>query len=154
MNRRLSFSRDSEAGKLPRQQEQEILAAASKVFRSAFPNTERDGCPPPITLLSVVRKQCAAGEGERILEHMTCCSTCFREYESLLRKERVSRTLRLLAICAALLITIGMAIWFNTFRGAPGVRPTEPIIVQKAPPPTPAPPTPEFPPSQRRQHRW
>jgi hypothetical protein len=142
VNRRLPFSRDSEAGKLPRQQEQEILAAASKVFRTAFPNSERAGCPPPITLLSVVRKRCAASEGERILEHMTCCSACFGEYEGLLRKERVSRTLRVLALCAALLITVGAAIWFNGFRGASPVRPSEPLTVQKAPPPTPVPPTP------------
>ena len=88
MNRRLPFSRDSEAGKLPRQQEQEILAAASKVFRTAFPNSERAGCPPQITLLSVVRKRCEAGESERILEHMTCCSACFGEYEDLLAKRK------------------------------------------------------------------
>jgi len=137
VNRRLPFSRDSEAGKLPRQQEQEILAAASKVFRSAFPNSERAGCPPPITLLSVVRKRCEAGESERILEHMTCCSACFGEYEALLRKERVSRNLQLLTLCAVLVITIGTAIWFNIFRSAPAVRPPEPLVVQKAPPPTP-----------------
>ena len=124
MNRRLPFSRDSEAGKLPRQQEQEILAAASKVFRTAFPNSERAGCPPPITLLSVVRKRCEAGESERILEHMTCCSACFGEYEALLRKERVSRNLQLLTLCAVLVITIGAAIWFNVFRSAPAVRPS------------------------------
>ncbi len=139
MNRRLPVSRDSEAGKLPRQQEHEILAAASNVFRTAFPNSERAGCPAQTTLRSVVRKRCEAGEGERILEHLTCCSTCFREYENLLRKEKVSRNLKLLTLCAALVITIGAAIWFNGFRGASPVRPSEPLIVQKAPPPTPAP---------------
>jgi hypothetical protein len=142
VNRRLPFSRASEAGKLPRQQEQEILAAASKVFRTAFPNSERAGCPPPITLLSVVRKRCEAGESERIFEHMTCCSACFGDYEALLRKERVSRNLQLLTLCAVLVITIGAAIWFNVFRSAPAVRPSEPLVVQKAPPPAPAPPTP------------
>jgi len=142
VNRRLPFSRDSEAGKLPRQQEQEILAAASRVFRTAFPNSERAGCPPPITLLSVIRKRCEAGESERILEHMTCCSACFGEYEALLRKERVSKNLQLLTLCAVLVITIGATIWFNVFRSAPAGRPPEPLVVQKAPPPTPAPPTP------------
>ena len=142
MNPRLPISRDSEAGKLPRQQENEFLAAASKVFRTAFPNSERVGCPSQTALRSVARKQCEAGEGERILEHMTCCSACFGEYEALLRKERVSRSLKLLTLCAALVITIGAAIWFNVFRGAPTVRPSEPSIVQKAPAPTPAPPKP------------
>jgi hypothetical protein len=91
-------------------------------------------------LLSVVRKRCEAGKGERILEHLTCCSTCFGEYEDLLRKEKVSRNLKLLTLCAALVITIGAAIWFHGFRGASPVRPSEPLIVQEAPPATPTPP--------------
>jgi len=86
VNPRLPISRDSEAGKLPRQQENEFLGAASKVFRTAFPNSERAGCPSQTALRSVARKECEAGEGERILEHMTCCSVCFGEYEALLRK--------------------------------------------------------------------
>ncbi len=142
MNQRLPISRDSEAGKLPRQQEHEILAAASKVFRTAFPNSERAGCPAQTTLRSVVRKRCEGGEGEKILEHLTCCSTCFGEYEDLLRKEKVSRNLKLLTLCAALVITIGAAVWFNGFRGASPVRPSEPLIVQKAPAATPTPPRP------------
>ena len=133
MNPRLPISRDSDAGKLPQQQENEFLAAASKVFRTAFPNSERAGCPPQTALRSVVRKQCEAGEGERILEHLTCCSACFGEYESLLRKERVSRSLKLLTLCATLVITIGAAIWFNTFRGASIVRPPGPVVVQTTP---------------------
>ena len=140
MKRRFQVSRDSEAGKLPRQQEQELLAAASKVFRSTFPNSERTGCPPETALRSVVRKRCETGEGERILEHLTCCSACFGEYEGLLRKEKVAKNLKLLTLCAALVITIGVAIWFNAFRGASIVRPPEPVIVQEAPPPTPVPP--------------
>jgi hypothetical protein len=59
-----------------------------------------------------------------------------------LRKEKVSRNLKLLTLCAALVITIGAAIWFNGFRGASPVRPSEPLIVQEAPPATPTPPRP------------
>jgi len=142
VNPRLPLSRDSEAGKLPRQQENEFLAAASKVFRTDFPNSERAGCPLQTALRSVVRKQCEVGEGERILEHLTCCSACFGEYEALLRKEKISRNLKLLTLCAALVITIGAAIWFNAFRGASTVRPSEPSVVQKAPSPAPTPPKP------------
>ena len=141
MNRRLQVSRDSEAGKLPRQQEHEILAAASKVFRKAFPNSERAGCPAQTALRSVVRKRCEAGEGERILEHITCCSACFGEYEGILRKEKVAKNLKLLTLCATLVITIGAAIWFKALRDAPIVSPSAPVIVQ-APPPTPVPPKP------------
>ena len=48
----------------------------------------------------------------------------------------------MLTLCAVLVITIGTVIWFNVFRSAPAGRPSEPLVVQKAPPPTPAPPTP------------
>ena len=140
MKPRLPVSRDSEVGKLPPQQENEFLAAASKLFRTAFPNSERAGCPSDTALRSLVRKQCDASEGESILEHLTCCSPCFGEYEGLLRKERASRNLKLLALCAALFITIGAAIWFNAFRGAPVVQPSKPLIVRPAPPPAPPPP--------------
>ena len=76
-----------------------------------------------------------------MLEHLTCCSPCFTEYERLLRSDRLSKNLKILALCASLLITVGLAVWFYAFRGEPGLRPPEPVIVQKEPPPQ-APPTP------------
>jgi len=76
-----------------------------------------------------------------VLEHLTCCSPCFAEYERLLRRDKFSKNLKILALCASLLITVGLAVWFYAFRGEQGLRQTEPAIVQKEPPPQ-APPTP------------
>ena len=127
--------------KLSRRREQEFIAAAARVLRTGFPNPERTGCPPQEGLQSVARKERGSVESQNILEHLTCCSECFTEYEGLLRKERVSKSLRILALCASLLITVGLAVWFYAFRGESGLQPPKPVIVQKEPPPQ-APPTP------------
>jgi hypothetical protein len=58
-----------------------------------------------------------------------------------LRKERVSKSLRILALCASLMITVGLGVWFYAVRGEPGLRPPKPVIVQKNPPPQ-SPPSP------------
>ena len=134
------MSQTPAADKLPRRREQELIAAAARVFRTRFPNPERTGCPPREVLQSVARQKSRSVESQSILEHLTCCSECFAEYEGVLRKERLSRSLKTLALCALLLITAGLAVWFYVLRGAQGIRQPEPRIVQKEPP-RQAPPT-------------
>jgi len=134
------MSRTPASDTLPRQQEAELVAAAAGVFRTGFPNPERIGCPPQGTLHAVARKAGRTEESESILEHLTCCSPCFAEYERLVHKERVSRSLRVLALCASLLITAGLAIWFYALQSEQGVRQPEPTIVQQPPPVTEQPP--------------
>jgi hypothetical protein len=134
------MSQTPAADKLPRRREQELIAAAARVFRTRFPNPERTGCPPREVLQSVAQQKSRSVESQSILEHLTCCSECFAEYEGVLRKERFSRSLKTLALGALLLITAGLAVWFYVLRGAHGIRQPEPRIVQKEPP-RQAPPT-------------
>jgi hypothetical protein len=141
VNRRIPKSPTSTPEGLPRQRERELIAAAARVFRTGFPNSGRSGCPTQEALQSVSRKTRGSVESDAVLEHLTCCSPCFAEYERLLRSDRLSKNLKILALCASLLITVGLAVWFYSFRGEPGLRPPEPVIVQKEPPPQ-APPTP------------
>jgi len=142
------MSRTPASDTLPRRQEAELIAAAAGVFRTGFPNPQRIGCPPQETLNAVARKGGGTAEGESILEHLTCCSPCFTEYERLVHKDKVSRNVKVLALCSSLLITVGLAIWFYVSRSQEGVRQPEPTIVEQPPPvqETPAPPQP--PPSQ------
>jgi hypothetical protein len=146
VNQRAPMSRTPAPDKLPRQQEAELIAAAAGVFRTGFPNPERIGCPPQGTLHAVARKAGGTAETESILEHLTCCSQCFTEYERLVHKERVSRNLKVLALCASLLITTALAIWFYVLRTDQEIRQPEPTIIQQPPPvteqptPTPVPP--------------
>jgi hypothetical protein len=142
VNPRLPIAPTRATEKLSRLQEQELIAAAARVFRSGFPNPDRTGCPPERTLRATVRRERSV-DRESILEHLTCCSPCFVEYEELLRRERTSKNLRILALCASLLITIGVAVWFYAFGGVPATRQPEPTIVQKEPKSSQA-PLPEF----------
>ena len=52
-----------------------------------------------------------------------------------MRREKVWRNAKLLALCASVLITVGLAIWFYTFRAAPDRRIPEPTVVQQEPAP-------------------
>lgn len=125
---------------LSREQEAQFIAAAARVFRSGFPNPRRSGCPSPEVLRAVTRKKHGAEESEIIFEHLTCCSPCFADYEGLLRKEKLSRNLKLLALCASLLITVGITLWLYGRPGQEGPRQPEPKVVQQPPPPRPTPP--------------
>jgi hypothetical protein len=125
---------------LPPHQEAQLIAAAARVFRTGFPNADRSGCPTQETLQSISRKVHGAVDSGAVFEHLTCCSPCFADYERLLRRDRISKNLRILALCASLLITVGLAVWFYAVSGKQGLRSPEPRIVQKAPSPPEAPP--------------
>lgn len=124
---------------LSREQESQFIAAAARVFRSGFPNPRRSGCPSPEVLRAVTRKKQGAEESEIVFEHLTCCSPCFADYESLLRTEKLSRNLKLLALCASVLITVGVALWLYGRPGQQGPRQPAPKVVQQPPAPQPAP---------------
>jgi hypothetical protein len=52
-----------------------------------------------------------------------------------MRRENVWRHTKLLALCASVLITVGLAIWFYASRGVHGLRIPESTVVQKEPVP-------------------
>ncbi len=131
MNTRRPNSQSATSG-LPRATEAQLIAAAARVFRTDFPNDERSGCPPPEALKAVAQKRSTA-EASGVLEHLTCCSPCFAQYEQFLANERSSKSLRLSALCASVVLTVGLAIWLFASRTAP-IRP-EPQIAKPGPPP-------------------
>ena len=140
MNPRDPMSGISTREGLSRGQEEQFIAAAARVFRSGFPNPQRSGCPPPEVLRAATRKKHTQDESETVLEHLTCCSPCFSAYEGLLRKEKLSRNLKILALCASVLITVGVALWLYSRPGQEGPRQAEPTIAQQPPAPPPTPP--------------
>src|SRR5687767_316590 len=111
MNPKVRMSPTSGPERLPRQREAELLSAAARLFRTDFPNPERIGCPTREQLQAVTQKELDPVEYQGILDHLTCCSPCFAEYEHLLRKELVLKRAKILAVCACLLIGVGLAIW-------------------------------------------
>ena len=131
MNPRVPTSVTSSSEKLPPWLEAQLLAATARILRTGFPNAERTGCPPPQTLQVVARKAASDIESRNVVDHLSCCSPCFAEYERLMRRERAWRNTKLLALCASVLITVGLGVWFYAFRAGPDRRIPEPTVVQK-----------------------
>ena len=130
----------SSSGKFSPQMEAQLLAAAARIFRTDFPNAERTGCPAREALRSVARKAAGDSEYRNVIDHVTCCSPCFAEYERLLHREKTWRNTKLLALCATLLITAGLATWFYAFRADRNQRAPEPTVVKEGPAPRQAAP--------------
>lgn len=133
MNPRAPFSATSPSEKLPPQLEAQLLAAAARIFRTDFPNTDRTGCPAHEALQAVARRAAGDIESLNVMNHLTCCSPCFAQYESLLHGEKSRRRAKLLALCAGLLLTAGFATWFYAFRAERRLQAPEPTVVQKVP---------------------
>lgn len=71
-------------------QSKEFLAFARSYLSDAFPNADRQGCPPDESLQSL-----AANPSESqaaITEHIASCSPCFRRYSELLTDVQLQRT--------------------------------------------------------------
>jgi hypothetical protein len=52
-----------------------------------------------------------------------------------MHRERIWRNTKLLALCASVLITVGLAVWFYAFRASPDRRIPKPTVVQQEPVP-------------------
>jgi hypothetical protein len=111
----------------------ELLDFARSYLSEAFPNPDRQGCPPDASLRSLAFKP-TESEAE-VTEHLAVCSPCFRRYSELLAllksqraaKERLSwenisewsRTHPLLVgavLACALFIAIGATLLLNRLR--------------------------------------
>lgn len=134
------MSATSSSEKFPPQLEAQLLAAAARILRTDFPNAERTGCPAEAALRSVARKAAPDSESRNVVDHLTCCSPCFVEYERLLHREKAWKSTKLLALCATLLITAGLATWFYAFRADRSQRAPEPTVVKEGPIPRQAAP--------------
>lgn len=139
MKQRVPFSASTASEKLAPGTEEALIAAAGRLFRDAFPNSERSGCPSRDLLVSVSRRSATESDSRRVLDHLSCCSPCFGDYEKLARQNRLASNLKLLALCASLLLCIGVATWY--YSRVPEQRPqTEPSVAkEQVPPPQPQP---------------
>jgi hypothetical protein len=137
VKQRVPFSAGTASEKLPPATEEALIAAAGRLFRGAFPNTERSGCPSRDLLVSVSRHSATESDSRRVLDHLSCCSPCFGDYEKLARQNRLARNLKLLALCASLLFCIGVTAWY--YSRVPEQQPQAGPSVAKEPVPPPQP---------------
>src|SRR5258708_7539592 len=113
--------------------DKDLLDFAHSYLSEAFPNPDREGCPPDAALRSLA---ISPTESEPIVtEHLAACSPCFRRYSELLaqlksqraaeeklswaRAETWSRSHPVLvgaALVCALFIAIGASHLFNRIR--------------------------------------
>src|SRR6267143_4868006 len=67
----------------------ELLDFARSYLSEAFPNPDRQGCPPDAALRSLAFNPT---EGEpAVTEHLAACSPCFRRYGELLTELKAQR---------------------------------------------------------------
>ena len=67
----------------------ELLDFARSYLSDAFPNPNRQGCPPDVALRSLAVNP-SASEAV-VTEHLASCSPCFRRYSELLTEVKVER---------------------------------------------------------------
>lgn len=114
MNRAIRISPTSGAQKVSWNGD-ELITAAGHLFRTGFPNPSRVGCPASTKLQAMV-DAVPQFESPDILEHLSCCSPCFAEYEYLLRKKRAFKIIKMSAFGVSLLLAGSAAIWHYALR--------------------------------------
>jgi len=67
----------------------ELLDFARSYLSDAFPNPDRQGCPPDAALRSLAVNP--SGTEAAITEHLASCSPCFRRYSELLTEVKAER---------------------------------------------------------------
>src|SRR5260370_13935071 len=69
--------------------EEKLLSFARSYLADGFPNPERRGCPSSQALQRLAKQPTQADLS--ITEHLSCCSSCFREYQELLAGLRLEK---------------------------------------------------------------
>src|SRR5260370_41001238 len=67
----------------------DFLDFARSYLSDAFPNPDRQGCPPDVALQSLAVNSSASDAA--ITEHIANCSPCFRRYSELLTEAKLQR---------------------------------------------------------------
>lgn len=72
-------------------QSEEFLAFARSYLSDAFPNPDRQGCPPDEALQSLAVNP--SESQARITEHIASCSPCFKRYSELLTEVKLQKAM-------------------------------------------------------------
>jgi len=82
--------------------EKQFLRAASQYVRSAYPNSDRKGCPDR-TCLEIIARRTRRPTSEEV-QHITTCSPCFIEYHAIRRQWKRRRVFAMAGLVAAVLL--------------------------------------------------
>ena len=90
-----------------------------EIFGRANPNPQREGCPSREELIALARKQRAMTDPGYV--HLTRCSPCYLQVRAV-QEERLVQRRRVwvsMGVAAALMVAIGLGVWFITNRPGP-----------------------------------
>ena len=110
--------------------EQSLLDALTDSLRHDFPNPDRIGCPDVTVLRGLVSHTLPRADVRRWLPHLSTCSECFQQFESLrweASRKRRRRSLWSAAIAAVLLVVI-VAGWIVLRGGRPTGEPDTEVL--------------------------
>ncbi len=115
-------------------QERHLLRLAKKLFMEHHPNPQRLGCPDHETLKAVAHgsPDLPRARQEAVMDHLSICSPCFREFYGYRRGVRFWRQVPVFLGVAALVIVASVLAY--DYFGRQRTLPREPQIVREEPP--------------------
>ena len=87
-------------------EEARILEVFSRGLLIEFPNPDRQGCPPSEVLKRIANHEMPLAEVDKWLDHLGCCSPCYRDYLDLQAANRKRLQWALFAAAAGILLAI------------------------------------------------
>jgi hypothetical protein len=117
--------------------EQDLLAFTRSYLSEAFPNPERQGCPPDNALR--VMASAPIRSDKSVSNHLTCCSPCFNAYMAHLahargqeiQSQRIRRATwirrSLVTAGVAVMLIVAVYLFFTRLHGDPTVAPRTPV---------------------------
>lgn len=95
---------------LSKREEERLLKAGRSVFSTAFPNPNREGCPPQELIAALARNKARLGQHQDFILHMSRCSPCYNDFARFRKAAQRQRRLTAAGI-AAIIIIICLASW-------------------------------------------
>lgn len=95
---------------LSKSEEERLLKAGRSVFSTAFPNPNREGCPPQDLIEALTRNKSKLAQNQDFILHMSRCSPCYNDFARFRKAARREKRNKVLSI-AAIVIIICVASW-------------------------------------------
>lgn len=96
---------------LSKREEERLLKAGRSVFSTAFPNPNREGCPPQDLIEALAREKSKLAQHQDFILHMSRCSPCYNDFATFRKAAQRRRRLKAVGI-AAIIVIIFFASWF------------------------------------------
>ena len=89
-----------------RKQVNEIVALGRKCARTAYPNSQREGCPDPSELRAIAYRDRRYNLADLPISHVVTCSPCFRQYLRFRYRLILVTTAQVATACVVLLAAV------------------------------------------------